>query len=52
MGAFVSGMDAGNIYSTWPLMGTHLIFLMTVNLLNLFRYFSAFDNPSISSIYT
>ena len=22
IGAFVSGMDAGTIYNTWPLMGT------------------------------
>ena len=22
IGAFVSGMDAGKIYNTWPLMGT------------------------------
>ena len=22
MGAFVSGLDAGRIYQTWPLMGT------------------------------
>ena len=45
IGAFVSGMDAGMIYNTWPLMGssyfpddTNLIELLNVTL---------FDNPSI-----
>ena len=45
IGAFVSGMDAGRIYNTWPLMGTtyfpddsKFIEFLNVNI---------FDNPSI-----
>ena len=45
IGAFVSGMDAGSIYNTWPLMGTtyfpddsKFIEFLNVNI---------FDNPSI-----
>ncbi|MDC1044990.1 COX15/CtaA family protein [Candidatus Pelagibacter sp.] len=45
IGAFVSGMDAGRIYNTWPLMGTtyfpddsQFIEFLNVNV---------FDNPSI-----
>jgi heme a synthase len=45
VGAFVSGMDAGKIYNTWPLMGssyfpddTNFIELINMNL---------FDDPSI-----
>ena len=45
IGAFVSGMDAGTVYNTWPLMGSSyfpddskFIELMTINV---------FDNPSI-----
>ena len=45
IGAFVSGMDAGNIYNTWPLMGSTYFpddsqFIEFLNL-------SLFDNPSI-----
>ena len=45
IGAFVSGMDAGTVYNTWPLMGSsyfpddsNFIELMNINV---------FDNPSI-----
>ena len=45
IGAFVSGMDAGTVYNTWPLMGssyfpndTNFIELLNINL---------FSNPSI-----
>jgi len=45
IGAFVSGMDAGKVYNTWPLMGStyfpddsQFIEFLNVN---------AFDNPSI-----
>ncbi|MDB2652779.1 COX15/CtaA family protein, partial [Candidatus Pelagibacter bacterium] len=45
IGAFVSGMDAGKVYNTWPLMGSsyfpddsQLIEFLNVNI---------FDNPSI-----
>ena len=45
IGAFVSGMDAGQIYNTWPLMGTSY-FPDDNSLLNLFN-FSAFNDPSL-----
>ena len=44
-GAFVSGMDAGKIYNTWPLMGT-TFFPNDNKLLNLFRL-AAFSDPSL-----
>jgi len=45
IGAFVSGMDAGNIYNTWPLMGSTYFpddsrFIEFLNI-------KFFDNPSI-----
>ena len=45
MGAFVSGMDAGKIYNTWPMMGSSYFpddsqFIEFLNL-------NVFDNPSI-----
>jgi cytochrome c oxidase assembly protein subunit 15 len=45
IGAFVSGMDAGRIYNTWPLMGTTYFpddskFIEFLNI-------NVFDNPSI-----
>jgi len=45
IGAFVSGMDAGKIYNTWPLMGTSYFpdDNSMINLLNI----SAFDDPSL-----
>jgi len=45
IGAFVSGMDAGTIYTSWPLMGNSY-FPDDNNLINLFT-FSAFSEPSI-----
>ena len=45
VGALVSGLDAGKIYNTWPLMGEN--FFPDDNLIiNLFN-FSAFDDPSL-----
>ena len=45
IGAFVSGMDAGNVYNTWPLMGSSYFpddskFIEFLNI-------TFFDNPSI-----
>ncbi len=45
LGAFVSGMDAGKIYNSWPLMG-NTYFPDDNNFLNLFK-FTAFNDPSI-----
>ena len=45
VGAFVSGMDAGKIYNTWPLMGANY-FPDDNNFLFLFK-FSAFNDPSL-----
>ena len=45
IGAFVSGMDAGQIYNTWPLMGSSY-FPDDNNILNIFK-FSAFSEPSL-----
>ena len=45
IGAFVSGMDAGKIYNTWPLMGSGF-FPDDNSIQNLF-YLSAFDDPSL-----
>tara|TARA_B100000131_G_scaffold321288_1_gene371600 strand:+ start:883 stop:1908 length:1026 start_codon:yes stop_codon:yes gene_type:complete len=45
VGAFVSGMDAGKIYNTWPLMGANY-FPDDNNFLFLFK-FSAFNEPSL-----
>ena len=45
MGAFVSGMDAGKIYNTWPLMGEN--YFPDDNLVaNLFKL-SSFNEPSL-----
>jgi cytochrome c oxidase assembly protein subunit 15 len=45
IGAFVSGMDAGTVYNTWPLMGSSYFpddskFIEFMNI-------NVFDNPSI-----
>jgi cytochrome c oxidase assembly protein subunit 15 len=45
IGAFVSGMDAGKVYNTWPLMGSSYFpddsqFIEFLNI-------SVFDNPSV-----
>ena len=45
IGAFVSGMDAGKIYNSWPLMG-NTYFPNDNNLIDLFK-FSAFSDPSL-----
>mgnify|MGYP001277828571 CR=1 FL=1 len=45
IGAFVSGMDAGTIYNSWPLMGTSY-FPDDNNFINLFKI-SAFSDPSL-----
>ena len=45
IGAFVSGMDAGKIYNTWPLMGS-AFFPDDNELVNLFN-FEAFSDPSL-----
>jgi len=45
IGAFVSGMDAGRIYNSWPLMGT-TFFPNDSSLYSLFK-FTAFSEPSL-----
>ena len=45
IGAFVSGMDAGKIYNSWPLMG-NTYFPNDNSLINLFKL-SAFSDPSL-----
>ncbi len=45
IGAFVSGMDAGKIYNSWPLMG-NTYFPNDNNFNNLFKL-SAFSDPSL-----
>ncbi len=45
VGAFVSGMDAGKIYNTWPLMGNSY-FPDDNKFINLFKV-SAFSDPSL-----
>tara|TARA_B100000902_G_C27207719_1_gene862584 strand:- start:219 stop:1235 length:1017 start_codon:yes stop_codon:yes gene_type:complete len=45
IGAFVSGMDAGKIYNSWPLMG-NTYFPDDNNFINLFKL-SAFSDPSL-----
>ena len=45
IGAFVSGMDAGKIYNTWPLMGSNY-FPDDNKFINLFD-FNAFSDPSL-----
>ena len=49
MGAFVSGMDAGKIYNSWPLMGTSY-FPDDSSVLNIFNL-SVFNNPSIMQFF-
>ena len=45
IGAFVSGMDAGQIYNSWPLMGS-TYFPDDNKIINLFKL-SAFSDPSL-----
>ncbi len=49
LGAFVSGLDAGKIYQTWPLMGLNYFpnDLVITNLFNLLN----FDNHSLVQFY-
>ena len=49
IGAFVSGMDAGKIYNSWPLMGS-TYFPNDNNISNLFKL-SAFDDPSLVQFF-
>ncbi len=45
IGAFVSGMDAGQIYNSWPLMGNS--FFPNDNEINNIFKFTAFSDPSL-----
>ena len=45
LGAFVSGMDAGKIYNSWPMMGSNY-FPDDSHLIDLFKL-SAFSDPSL-----
>ncbi len=45
IGAFVSGMDAGKIYNSWPMMGSN--FFPDDSRYNEFLSLKVFDNPSI-----
>jgi len=45
IGAFVSGMDAGKIYNTWPLMGSN--YFPDDNLIKDLFNFSTLNNPSL-----
>jgi len=49
IGAFVSGMDAGTIYNTWPLMGTSF-FPDDNEFSNIFKV-SAFNEPSLVQFF-
>ena len=49
MGAFVSGLDAGKIYQTWPLMG-NTYFPNDFTFKNLKDFFD-FDNHSLVQFY-
>ena len=49
IGAFVSGMDAGRIYNSWPLMGSSY-FPNDSSYIDLFKL-SAFDEPSLFNLY-
>ena len=45
MGAFVSGLDAGKIYNTWPLMENN--YFPDDNLITTLFNFSSFNEPSV-----
>ena len=45
IGAFVSGMDAGKIYNTWPLMGSS--YFPDDSTISEFLKLNLFDNPSL-----
>ena len=46
VGALVSGMDAGKVYNTWPLMGSS--FFPDDSIMKEFLSIKLFDNPSIT----
>ena len=46
VGALVSGMDAGKVYNTWPLMGSS--FFPDDSIIKEFLSIKLFDNPSIT----
>ena len=49
IGAFVSGMDAGQIYNSWPLMGNSY-FPDDNEIINIFKL-SAFSEPSLVQFF-
>ena len=49
IGAFVSGMDAGKIYNSWPLMG-NLTFQMIIILKIYFNY-QLLSDPSLVQFF-
>ena len=49
IGAFVSGMDAGTIYNSWPLMGS-TYFPDDNEFINIFKL-SAFNDPSLVQFF-
>ncbi len=49
LGAFVSGLDAGQIYQTWPLMGNN--FFPNDLIINNFYNILEFDNHSLVQFY-
>ena len=49
IGAFVSGLDAGRIYQTWPLMGDN--YLPNDLVFNNFMNIIEFDNHSLVQFY-
>ncbi len=49
IGAFVSGLDAGRIYQTWPLMGNNY-FPNDIFITNVINFFQ-FDNHSLVQFY-
>ncbi len=49
IGAFVSGMDAGKIYNSWPMMG-NTYFPNDSNYMDLLKI-SSFSNPSLVQFY-
>ena len=49
IGAFVSGLDAGKIYQSWPLMGSH--YFPNDLTINSFNNFLELDNRSLVQFY-
>ena len=48
-GAFVSGLDAGKIYQTWPMMGSS--FLPNDLVMSNYKVFFDFENHSLVQFY-